>query len=317
MYSDNVVRSADTPGTGHRPQEPKFDLLSVRSALTLAEELHFARAAARHFMTPQAFGRRIQRLEHSLGYQLFARTSRVVTITPRGEGALGIAKRVLDRLDSLADPLHQAADDNLPLTVGVLGFGLGVKWRDFETLYHQGAAKVPLQYAELNLADQYDELLCHGVDAAIIQYTDEIEEIRFSATFSMNRVMVVSAGSAYASATTLTPADVEAWDWLRVDLPAVQRAHELPLGRPVGAAVRNPAAIPTAVAMTGAVSPHVIGAATYYRRPDVRYIRYQDRPMLIGIATRADDRRPAIQSFRRAAELMSLVNLELNRIPRC
>jgi DNA-binding transcriptional LysR family regulator len=316
------LRPDDTVGNpaGRRIQlralEPRFDLLSVRFALTLAEELHFGRAAARHFMTPQAFGRRIQRLEHALGYSLFERTSRVVTVTPRGERVLVAAERALDNLDSLADPRrNRRSTDHVPLIIGVLGFGLGARWRDFVGFYQQCAPTMPLQYAELNLADQYEKLLSHSVDAAIVQHTDELDEIRFSVTFSMKRVLVVPARSAFANATVLAPTDVEACDWLRVDLPTVQRLRENLPGRLVGATVRSPAAIPTAVAMTGAMSHHGMGAATYYRRPDVRYIRYQEQPMLIGIATRDDDRRPEIEALRRAAALMSSVDLELDDIP--
>ncbi|MFI9383489.1 LysR family transcriptional regulator [Kutzneria sp. NPDC052558] len=297
------------------PREPKFDLLSVHSAVTLAEELHFGRAAARHFMTPQAFGRRIQRLERALGYQLFERTSRVVTITPRGRRVLTIARHALDRLSSLADEPDHAADDGA-LTVGVLGFGIGARWADFETLLRQAVPRAPLHYAELNLADQYQELLAGAIDAAVIQHTEDIEEIHFSATFAMDRVLVVPARSELADATLLTPADVGTQTWLRMDLPGVHQAHERPLGRQVGPAVRSPAAIPMAVAMTGAVAHHVVDAAEYFARPDVRYIPYRDQPMTMGIATRADDRRPVIESFRHAAELMSLVDLERERIRR-
>jgi DNA-binding transcriptional LysR family regulator len=39
-----------------------MDLDSVRYVVSLAEELHFGWAAQRHYIVPQAFGRRIQRL---------------------------------------------------------------------------------------------------------------------------------------------------------------------------------------------------------------------------------------------------------------
>src|ERR1700722_5008198 len=42
------------------------DLDSLRYVVSLAEELHFGRAAQRHYIVPQAFGRRIQRLEGEL-----------------------------------------------------------------------------------------------------------------------------------------------------------------------------------------------------------------------------------------------------------
>ncbi|WP_433179602.1 LysR family transcriptional regulator [Actinoallomurus sp. CA-150999] len=40
-----------------------MDIRSLRYAITLAEELHFGRAAQRHYISAQPFGRRIQDLE--------------------------------------------------------------------------------------------------------------------------------------------------------------------------------------------------------------------------------------------------------------
>ncbi|HUY47618.1 MAG TPA: LysR family transcriptional regulator [Streptosporangiaceae bacterium] len=55
-----------------------MDLQELRYAVTLADELHFGRAARRHFISEQPFGRRIQRLEREAGCLLFERTSRRV-----------------------------------------------------------------------------------------------------------------------------------------------------------------------------------------------------------------------------------------------
>ncbi|GAA4508123.1 hypothetical protein GCM10023191_067480 [Actinoallomurus oryzae] len=40
-----------------------MDLSSLRYAITLAEELHFGRAAQRHYISARPFGRHIQNLE--------------------------------------------------------------------------------------------------------------------------------------------------------------------------------------------------------------------------------------------------------------
>jgi DNA-binding transcriptional LysR family regulator len=53
-----------------------MDFQTLRYVVTLAEELHFGRAARRHYLAPQAFGRHVQRLERELGTRLFDRTSR-------------------------------------------------------------------------------------------------------------------------------------------------------------------------------------------------------------------------------------------------
>jgi len=42
-----------------------MNIQSLRYVITLAEELHFGRAAGRHYIVPQAFGRQVQRLDTS------------------------------------------------------------------------------------------------------------------------------------------------------------------------------------------------------------------------------------------------------------
>ena len=56
----------------------------TQSFLVLAEELNFRRTAQRLGIDQSALTRRIQRLEQSLGFALFERTTREVSLTPAG-----------------------------------------------------------------------------------------------------------------------------------------------------------------------------------------------------------------------------------------
>ncbi|MEU0945206.1 hypothetical protein ABZ379_20770 [Streptomyces canus] len=68
-----------------------MDIPALRYAVTLAEELHFGRAAQRHYISPQ----------------LFERTSRRVTLTPEGERLIAEARTLLDTVDSLTEHHHR------------------------------------------------------------------------------------------------------------------------------------------------------------------------------------------------------------------
>lgn len=59
-----------------------FDL--IRSFVTVAEELNFRRSAERLNIDQSALTRRIQKLEQILGFRLFERTTRDVSLTPAG-----------------------------------------------------------------------------------------------------------------------------------------------------------------------------------------------------------------------------------------
>ncbi|GAA2216407.1 hypothetical protein GCM10009850_118760 [Nonomuraea monospora] len=85
-----------------------MEIQSLRYAVTLAEELHFGRAAQRHFIAAQPFGRHIQRLEREVGRRLFERTSRKVMLTPAGERLVAEARRVLAAVDGLAEAVRSS-----------------------------------------------------------------------------------------------------------------------------------------------------------------------------------------------------------------
>ncbi|WP_433174875.1 LysR family transcriptional regulator [Actinoallomurus sp. CA-150999] len=88
-----------------------MDFQSLRYAITLAEELHFGRAAQRHYIGAQPFGRHIQELERELGVRLFERTSRRVTVTPAGARVVAEARAILAAVDALTDPRRWAGPD--------------------------------------------------------------------------------------------------------------------------------------------------------------------------------------------------------------
>jgi DNA-binding transcriptional LysR family regulator len=74
------------------------ELVHLECFVTLADELHFGRGAARLGMGTPAMSRRIGELERALGIRLFDRTSRDVRITPAGEIILGQAKVALSEV---------------------------------------------------------------------------------------------------------------------------------------------------------------------------------------------------------------------------
>ena len=76
-----------------------MELRHLRYFLTLAEELHFSRAAERLNIAAPTLTVQIQEIERRLGTKLFFRTKRSVTITPAGEVFLKEARLVLDQFD--------------------------------------------------------------------------------------------------------------------------------------------------------------------------------------------------------------------------
>ncbi|MFE3162869.1 LysR family transcriptional regulator [Streptomyces sp. NPDC059224] len=92
----------------------------LRVFVTVAEELHFTRAATRLYVTQQALSRDVRRLERELGAELFLRTTRQVALTADGARLLPYARRALAAQDALLAAFGQAR----PLLVDLNSPGL-------------------------------------------------------------------------------------------------------------------------------------------------------------------------------------------------
>ncbi|WP_204353005.1 LysR family transcriptional regulator [Salinicola peritrichatus] len=87
-----------------------MDIRQLRYFVTLAETLHFGRAAERLHITQPPLSRQIAALEATLGTPLFERHSRAVTLTPAGEHFLAHARRLLSDLELAVHATRSAAN---------------------------------------------------------------------------------------------------------------------------------------------------------------------------------------------------------------
>ncbi|WP_421936993.1 LysR substrate-binding domain-containing protein [Phenylobacterium sp.] len=87
-----------------------MDVRQLRHFTTIAETLHFGRAAERLGMTQPPLSQSIQALERELGAALFERTKRSVTLTPFGERWLGPAQAALAGFSELPQIARRLRD---------------------------------------------------------------------------------------------------------------------------------------------------------------------------------------------------------------
>jgi DNA-binding transcriptional LysR family regulator len=87
-----------------------MDVRQLRHFVTVADTLHFGRAAQRLGMTQPPLSQSIMTLERDLGAPLFVRTKRSVALTPFGEQWLTHVRAALEHVNALPDIARQLRD---------------------------------------------------------------------------------------------------------------------------------------------------------------------------------------------------------------
>ena len=141
----------------------------LRYFVTVAEELHFGRAAARLHMTQPPLSQAIAALEDGLGTALFLRNRRTVALTPAGSALLPEARRILNEAALLPELARRAASG----AAGRLALAF-ITSADYSVLppflrrYSERYPGVQLSLQEATSDVQVDELLRGRIDAGLL-----------------------------------------------------------------------------------------------------------------------------------------------------
>ena len=100
-----------------------MELRQLRYFVSLAEELHFGRAAAREHIVQSALSQQIQRLERELGVVLLERSTHHVKLSEAGAAFLVEARQVLAGADRATAAARQIGVSAPSLRVGTCDAG--------------------------------------------------------------------------------------------------------------------------------------------------------------------------------------------------
>ena len=190
-----------------------IELRLWRQFLTLAEELHFGRAAARLHMTQPPLSQAIQGLERQLGVPLFLRTRRSVALTPAGAALLAPARRLLaaaDELPRIAQAAAAGLAGQLRLAfVSSIAYGPLPEWLNG---FRLAQPEVALQLREATLDVQLAAFDADEIDAGFALHAPGAAPPGFASWTALTEPLVMALPAAHPAAAhaTLSLAQVAA-----------------------------------------------------------------------------------------------------------
>jgi DNA-binding transcriptional LysR family regulator len=147
-----------------------MELRALRYFVTVAEELHFGRAARRLSMTQPPLSQAISGLERELGVRLLERTRRKVALTHSGAAFLGEARATLARAAQAVEAAQRAERGEVGrLAVGYIAATaftlLPLVLRDFSRSFPD----VKLELREFTLPQQFEALRRGEIHVALLR----------------------------------------------------------------------------------------------------------------------------------------------------
>jgi DNA-binding transcriptional LysR family regulator len=143
-----------------------MELRQLRYFVTLAEELHFGRAAAREHIVQSALSQQVQRLERELGVRLLDRSTHRVDLTPAGTVFLIEARQILDQVGRATQAARNAAASTPTLRVGIIDAAYDSMPQILREL-QAGHPDLTIHQVEAGTREQYRQLADGRLDIGI------------------------------------------------------------------------------------------------------------------------------------------------------
>lgn len=145
------------------------ELRQLRYFATVAEELHFGRAAERLHITQPPLSQAIAQLEEQLGAQLFLRNRRQVELTPAGSALLPEARRMLAQAAELPELVRRAAaGETGRMTLAFVTSADYSVLPPFLLRHREAYPSVQIALQEATSDVQVEELLRGRIDAGLL-----------------------------------------------------------------------------------------------------------------------------------------------------
>jgi DNA-binding transcriptional LysR family regulator len=283
-----------------------LDLRRLRYFVTLAGELSFVRAANLLHMTQPALSRQISSLEHDLGARLFDRDRRGTSLTPAGRQLLEDAVPLLAASAALERRTRLAGRGPTRFAVG---FMPGIHATPIIREFAARAPGVIIDVVHTSVTDQLDFLIDGRVDVCFVRLPLGDDAFTTLSLFPEPQVVAVPGDHPVAGRPAVEINQVS-------DLPLLRDRGEVPEWHgPVTDPQPSPASDlqrrPTIeemlerVALGEGFAVIPAGIASFYRRPDISYVRVVDiAPRMVALAYNKHRTMPELDEFAKLATSM-------------
>ncbi|WP_158268832.1 LysR family transcriptional regulator [Salinibacterium hongtaonis] len=178
-----------------------FTFDQLKSFVVLAQELHFGHAAEVLNMTQPPLSRQIQKLEAELGFLLFDRTKKSVSLTQAGVAFRDEAEKILRISESSRELARKIAEGSAgELRLGITATAIMGLLGEILELLDDRAPGISVDVQEMVSQDQMDAVLRGAIDVAFLRELSDSPEL--DSLLVLSEPLLVAIGSRHPLAVT-------------------------------------------------------------------------------------------------------------------
>ncbi|BCJ28758.1 LysR family transcriptional regulator [Actinocatenispora sera] len=283
-----------------------LDLRKLRYFVTVADRLHFGRAAEELHIAQPVLSRQIRALEHDLGVSLFSRDRRGVELTAAGRQLLADAGPLLASTHAVRRRVSAAETGTRRLMVG---FRAGIPVIPATRAFEKQHPDVLVDVRRIEGDDQAAMLLDGRIDIGYVRLPIDEAGLRIIPLYAEPRMAVLPAGHRFAGKDEITEADLAGESLIWHGDQGTQPT-KLPF-RNAGYPVRGVDETLEHVAAGRGISFLARSASVFYSHPDVVYVPVPElAPDQVCLAVTASQASPVVRDFVAAARSVAGITSE-------
>ncbi|MFA3837900.1 LysR family transcriptional regulator [Streptomyces aureus] len=283
-----------------------LDLRKLRYFVTVADLLHFGRAADELHIAQPVLSRQIRALEQDLGASLFTRDRHGVELTDAGRQLLADAGPLLASTHAIRRRVSAAASGKRRLMVG---FRAGIAVTPAARAFEDRHPDMVVDVQRIEGDDQAAMLLDGRIDVGYVRLPIDEAGLRVTPLYAEPRVAVLPAGHRFAAKEEVTEADLAGETLVWHGDPSTQ-----PTKRPLPNAGYPVRGVDETLEHVGAgrgISFLARSASVFYSHPDVVYVPIPDlAPDQVCLAVAASHTSPVVDDFVTAAQSTAKITAE-------